>query len=225
MTVQRYNPDQIEIAKKFLSPDAFMYIVGDAIARGQGLSAAGFGDGERSVMIDNGAHYLSDEKYLTEYGLAGADLGKVRKNLFKAASEADFFCPLVHGIYMEAYDCIRLSRRRDIYVERLFPYSWHHMDHRERVLFQVPVAVVCRNAATTAANLQTKYMPPVPIQFIEYGSWQDYDRALEEIKNTSVSLVLCAVGQSGKYMIVEAARENKVVLDIGSALINKWQHK
>lgn len=228
MVIQQYTPEQIALANKFLSPDAFLYVVMDALAKGKGLSVVGFGDGERSVMLyargKQKAHYLNDAKYLAEYGLTGANLKTIGEDLYKAANEADYFCPLIHGIYLPAFDCIRICDPREVYVERLYPYAWVYMG-RERELMKCSrgIAVVCRNSIKVATNLQNKYSA-TPIHAIEYTSWHDYDKALEGIRKSGMQLILCAVGQSGKNMIVEAAKKyNKVVLDIGSALINKWQ--
>ncbi len=225
MTLQSYSHEQLTIAKKFISPDAFLYIVLDAISREKKLSVVGFGDGERAVMLysqGNGkASYLTSEKYLQEYGLKGADLKQIGAELYAASLKADYFCPLISGVSMPDFDCIRICKERKEYVERLFPYAWFYMQ-RERELFQTSVAIVCRNAANVAFRLQQKYK-----QFvlpIEYSSYDDKLIAMDIIYKSKCKLILCAVGQSGKLMIVEAANNSgKVILDIGSALINKWQ--
>lgn len=227
MVIQKFTEEELQIANKFLSPDAFMYVVCDAIAAGKPLSVVGFGDGERSVMVyskgEKKASYLSDTKYLTEYGLLNADLPTIGQSLFSAAKEADWFCPLISGVYLKAYDCIRICEPRDKYVERLYPYSWIYMGREKELLKHSSIAVVCRNAIKVAENLQVKYQTSA-IQPIEYNSWEDYDQALRSIAASGANLILCSVGQSGKYMIVEAAKKGTVVLDVGSALINKWQY-
>lgn len=226
MIIQQYTPEQIALAKKFISPDAFLYIVMDALARGKGLSAVGFGDGERSVMLyargKQKAHYLNDAKYLAEYGLTGANLKTIGEDLYRAANEADYFCPLVHGVYVPPFDVIRLAKPREQYVERLFPYAWVYMGRERELLKCDSIAVVCRNSAQVSENLCKKYKHD-NIDCIEYGSHKDYDSTLSDLSVTDAKLILCAVGQSGKYLIVEAAKSGKVVLDVGSALVNKWQ--
>lgn len=214
--------EQINLAKKFISPDAFLLIVKAALEQNKALSAVGFGDGERSIMINSNAHYLKNPEYLKEYGLIGANLTEIGKELFKAANEADWFCPLISGITMKDFDCIRIVSPREQYVERLFTYSWYYMQRVDELFKSYSCAVVCRNSQRIAENLIRKYALG-SVQAIEYSSWTDCNTALKQIKESKFNLILCSVSQSGKLMIVEAAKSGKVVLDIGSALINKWQ--
>lgn len=227
MILNKYTPEQIDVAKKFISPDAFMFIVMDKIMRNESLSVVGFGDGERSVMKyakgAGKASYLDDAKYLKEYGLTGANLKAIGLDLYFAANEADYFCPLISGLYMNNFDTISLVHKRDVYVERLFPYAWFYMGREKELMKCDDIAIVCRDSANVAQRMADKY--GVEVEPIEYSSWQDYSRALKDIEESTAKLILCSVGQSGKYLSVEAAKFNKVVLDIGSAMINKWQWK
>lgn len=225
MQIRHYTDEQINLAKRFISPDAFFYIICNALSRKQPLSAVGFGDGEKAVMnYSKGmkkAHYLDNEQYLKEYGIYGADLKKIGEELFLAAEESDFFCPLISGVSMEAFDVIRMSDKRLNYVERLFPYMWYYAGRVDELMKHKGIALVCRNAKETAKILEEKYK--CEILPIEYDSHKDTIMAYTTIGYISAGLILCATGQSGKYMMVNAAKDyNKVVLDIGSALKNKW---
>lgn len=227
MTLQAYTHEELAIARQFMSPDAFFYIVADAISSKTKLSAVGFGDGERAVMMHSrGAGkttYLDNPAYLKEYGLLGANLPKIGEALFAAAERCDYFCPLISGVSMENFDCIRIVKRRYQYVERLFPYAWYYMGREKEIMKTPYIAVVCRNAMKVAEKLCAKYGTKT-IQAIEYGGHTDIYFAMEDIAKSAAQLVLCSVGQSGKLMIVEAAnRTGKVILDVGSAMINKWQ--
>ena len=204
-----------------------MLIICDAIASNKPLSIARFSDGERAIMRyskgDTGTHYLHEKKWLTEYGLWGADLKEIGEDLFKASEEADIICPNISGFFNPNHGVLDLIKARDVYAEAYFGYVWKNSG-RLKDLFDanIHIGIITRNASGIANRLETNFKHYL-FETSIYDSWKDADRVIEEIGKMKSNLIFCAGGASMKYLCVKAARlHNKVVIDAGSALTNFW---
>jgi|SRR3990167_1246213 len=223
--IQEYSIEKIALAKKMISSDAFYIIVCDALARKLPLSVVRMNDGERMIMEvargRNPSHFLTDDNWLKEYGLYGADLKKVGEDLFTAANNSDYFAQFISGWFLPGFDVISLINQRDIYVDGFYPYLWKNADRHKELLKFDGIAVVCRNSNQMAEKLLIGYgAKAIPI---EYNSWKDYDSAMKQIGECDAHLILCSTGASGKLLNVEASkRYGKVCVDVGSAMFACW---
>lgn len=227
MIVKEYNKEELTRAKQYLSSDALLIHVCDALARKKPLSLVRMGDGEKMIVKYSQGEaphrYLTDKIWLQEYGLWKADLKKVGQDLIKAANEADFFCPNISGLVYPKYEMLSFMPKREQYGEGLFAHSWLYMGRVPELMnYSGGIAVVCRSSINISYDLGKKYNK-IGIHSIDYDSWKDYDRALELISLIPAHLILVSAGASGKYLVVEAAKKTgKVVIDTGSALIRHW---
>lgn len=227
MILRKYSDTELAIIRKYISCDALMLIICDAIVRANPLSIVRFSDGERAIMRyargGNQTHYLSESKWLTEYGLTGADLKQIGEDLFKASEEADIICPNISGFFNPNFGVLDLIKARDIYAEAYFGYVWKSSG-RLKDLFDenIPIGIVTRNSEIVAQRLRYN-LKHESFETANYNSWQDADKAIEAIGKMKSQLIFCAGGASMKYLCVKAARlHNKVVIDAGSALTNIW---
>lgn len=228
MKVQPYSDGILALAHRYMSSDALFIIVCDAIARGLPMSVVRMGDGERMIIqVAQGAEpvkFLCDPVWLDQYGLLNADLKKVGGQLLLAASRATFFGPNIYGLINVGYDLHSVTAPRSEYVEGLFAYSWFYMGRVHNLLnCGGPIGIVCRAAKRVATALGSRYGTGIIFELSNYDGWRDYEQALISIGRMQAKLILCAVGPSGKSLVVEAASAyDKVVLDVGSAMVNHW---
>lgn len=228
MKVRSYTDGILALARRYMSSDALFIIVCDAIARGLPMSVVRMGDGERLIIqVSHGAEpvkFLRDPVWLDQYGLLCADLKKVGKQLLLAANQATFFGPNIYGLVHEGYDLHSVTEPRSEYVEGLFAYSWFYMGRVHNLLhYGGPIGIVCRRAEQVGIALGNKYGGGLIFELSNYDGWRDYEQVLISIGKMQAKLVLCAVGPSGKSLVVEAASAyGKVVLDVGSAMVNHW---
>lgn len=224
--IQEYSNEQLAIAKKMISSDAFYIIVCDALVKKKHLSVVRMNDGERAIMnVSKGtapSHFLLDDNWLKEYGLYGADLEKTGRDLFVAANSADYFAQFISGWFLPNFDVISLIEPRDMYVDGFYPYLWKNMDRvKELMKYDGGISVVCRNSISVSEKLFSTY--GAKINPIEYASWKDYDSAMDAIGKSGTHLVLCSTGASGKLLNVQASKKHwKACLDVGSGMINSW---
>ena len=229
MKIQKFDQEKLEQASKYLSSDALFIFVCNALARRSALSTVRMGDGERALIeYANGrgvANFLRNKEWLVEYGLLGADLQKIGNDLKEAAICTDFLCPNISGLMLPKYEILHLLPPKDFFGEGLYAHTWLYMGRVvELMKYDGGIGVVCRNSAKVADRLFMKYGSQLlNMEHADYGSWQDYPRALEAIGKMKVHLILVSAGPSGKRLCVDAARKyGKVVLDTGSALIRHW---
>lgn len=229
MRVQKYSSEMKQSAMKYISCDALLLFVCDAMARRTPLSTVRMGDGER-MLIDyyrTGRHgrYSNDPVWLKEYGLWRADLKQIGKSLLDAAQFADYMCPNISGLTLPKYEILSILPPRDFYCEGLYAHTWLYMGRLPEIMnYDGGIAVVCRNSKEVSSRLFAKYKNKgMNSETAEYTSWQNYDGVLEAIGKMKSHLILVSAGPSGKYLCVEAAKKyGKVVLDTGSALIRHW---
>jgi len=226
MNLQIYEAEKVATAKKYMSGDAIFILVSNALLMRKPLSLVRMGDGERSIILGVNKRYLTDKVWLKEYGLVGADFKKVQTSVIKAANEADIFCPNISGLMLDRYEIIPHVNARAFYGSGIICHEWLYMGRVPKLLQHTGgVGVVCRDSQKVANGLCDKYSI-VRMEYADYDSWEDYGAALKFIGGMKANLILCSVGASGKYLIVEAARKfNKVVIDAGSAMIRHWSTK
>lgn len=227
MILRKYSDDELAVIKKYISCEALMLIICDAVASDKPLSIVRLSDGERSIMRyargQSQTHYLYEKKWLTEYGLWGADLQVIGEDLYRASEEADIICPNISGFFNPNYGVLDLIKPRDIYAEAYFGYVWKNSGRLKDLLdTKIPMGIVTRNANEIAQRLKTNFAHE-EFETSVYNSWKDKDRVIEEIGKMKSNLIFCAGGASMKYICVIAAKKyNKVVIDAGSALTNFW---
>lgn len=229
MRIQNYSSEAKESAMKYISCDALLLFVCDALSRKTSLSTVRMGDGERMIIdyykTGHKAKYLTDNVWLLEYGLLGADIRKVGENLLASAQFADWLCPNISGLTIPKYEILSVLPPRDYYAEGLYAHTWLYMGRiTELMNYTEGIGLICRNSKEVADRLFMKFGKPVlNTETCDYDSWKDYDTCLAEIGKMKAHLILVSAGPSGKYLCVEAAKKwGKVVLDTGSALIRHW---
>ena len=227
MILRKYSEEELTQLKKYVSCDALMLLVCDAIAGEKPLSIVRFSDGERAIMRfakgGNPTHYLNESKWLTEYGLMLADLKVIGSDLFKASEEADIICPNISGFNNPNFGVLDIIKPRQIYAEAYFGYVWKSSGRLKDLLDEkIPIGIVTRNAEAVAQRLRSS-TGHESFETAMYSSWEDSDRVIDEIGKMKSRLIFCAGGASIKYLCVKAARlHKKVVIDAGSALTNIW---
>ena len=227
MILRKYSDQELAIIKRYISCEALMLIICDAVVSNKPLSIVRFSDGERAIMRyssgGNQTHYLQEKKWLEEYGLWGADLQAIGHDLFSASEEADIVCPNISGFFNPNFGVLDLIKARSVYAEAYFGYVWKQSGRLKDLLDnKISIGVVTRKAAGVAQKLKTNFAHE-DFEVSVYDSWEDTDRCIEEIGKMKSNLIFCAGGASMKYLCVKAARmHNKVVIDAGSALTNFW---
>ena len=72
MILRKYSDQELAIIKRYISCEALMLIICDAVVSNKPLSIVRFSDGERAIMRyssgGNQTHYLQEKKWLEEYG-------------------------------------------------------------------------------------------------------------------------------------------------------------
>ena len=225
MIVKKFHPSAIEQAKKYIDSDALLIIVMDKLARREPLSVIRMGDGEASIMRGSNRPFLKRKDWLTEYGLWGADLKRVAKELVLATEKADWYCPNISGLVWPKYEILSISAQREQYAIGLFAHAWLYMGRVEELMkFDGGIGLVCRNSKEVADRLFMKYgKVGLEVETCDYDSWLDFDKAIDAIGKMKAHLIFCSCGPSGKWMIVQAAKKHgKVVIDTGSSLIRHW---
>jgi len=227
MNIQEYTQEQKQSALKYISCDALLLLVCDALARSEPFSTVRMGDGERALIryyrTGQAARFLYDGVWLREYGLFGADLKMVGQQLYEAAINVDCLCPNIAGLTLPKYEILSMLPPRDIICEGLYAHTWLYMGRvPELMSYQGGIGVVCRNSNDVADRLFMKF-GRMDIEATDYGKWEDYSSALDFIGQMKAHMVLVAAGPSGKRLCVEASKKfGKVVLDVGSALVRHW---
>jgi hypothetical protein len=224
MKIQPYSNDTITAAMTYLSSDALLLLVCDALARHEPFSAVRMGDGEKAILDYATGRadpaFLHDIQWQEEYGLIGADYHQVASGLMLASRGASVLCLNTAGLTKPNYAIAPYVAPRTLYGEGLFAHSWAYMG-RVYDLMKYPgeIAVVCRESQYIARELAQKFRRP--FISVEYGSWRDACEVRRLLGGQSIGLVLVAGGPSGKALCVDLAAD-KVVLDIGSAMKAFW---
>lgn len=226
------SPLQKELCNKFISPHTFYMLVGDALDRGEALSAVRMADGEAHFMrsfvsADPDALIEGPEgnsqAWLERYGVVGLTNGMLENRLKLAAEECTHFCPSMTGIYNFSYCLFQFFKPRDRYVDNFFVNSWDETmkinlyKKAERVIF------IHRNRSTAdALQIRAKWGLGLRIDYIELSSWQDADRVVDQASKIDAPLVIFSAGPASKWigpMIANGAGggRKKVTLDLGNA--------
>jgi hypothetical protein len=225
MKIQAYTRDTIDAAKTYLSSDALLLLVCDALARAEPFSTVRMGDGEKAILdyanALPAASFLTNRTWQEEYGLVGADYYKVAAGLRQAARTANILCLNTAGLMLPNYDIAPYLAPRSLYGEGLYAHSWAYMGRvYDLMKYTGEIAVVCRDSQYIARELAHKFRRP--FVSVEYASWRDADEVKRLLTGTRIGLVFVSGGPSGKVVCTELAAVGKVAIDVGSAMKTFW---
>lgn len=212
---------QVERCTTTISPNTFYMIVGDALVRRVGLSVVRMGDGERLLMNCNEPSDRFDENWQTRMGILGISGIDIKKRMFAAARNCDYFAPSVTGIVNDIFNIDSFSCR-DHYVDNFFCNAWT-TDMQIDLYKEAGEVLMIHGNPNTANALKSraeKYLG-VNVTYIQMTRWEEAEQVIDAASKVSAPLVIFSAGPAGKLIGPEIARQKKVVLDIGNAM-DRW---
>lgn len=210
---------------KILSSEAFAAQIITRIKRGIPTSAIRLSDGEKQVaLFSRGAplaYFLKDPVWLERYGLLGANIASVGKQLIEACEKADYAGCTISGLFLPNFRCHDVFPPRSEYIDNFFPCLWQTTGRLSCVLAAADILVMHRDCAAVTASLSK--LTPRKVSGFKLNSWHDHDTAIKTCAASGAGLVLVSGGPAGKPLCVRLAKETgKVVLDVGEALQVHW---
>ena len=224
--------NKFDIAARTVSPNAFFWMILDALSGGRRMSCVRMADGERAIWTQANSQKASEllntpfaeiPGWVQTYGLDGITAGEVKNRLHYAAVRCTHFAPSVSGLRQESYSLYDLWPRRDFYIDNFFVDQWNEEQKTE--LFKTAGEVLfIHRSAHTADSMQIRAQANlgVKVWFLKLDNWKDCEevtlRASSSNPFCNAPLVLFSGGPAGKYIGPEIMRRSKaprVVLDIG----------
>jgi hypothetical protein len=154
-------------------------------------------------------------------GLLGADLKLVARQTLAVAREADYFGTWMAGLYRPQYNLYTLAPDRQ-FIDVFYTRTWRDRGWLPVILQEAKSLVIHREHEKIVQDLKTRYRAP-DITGIPATVWQDHAAIREAVRESDANLILASVGSSGKYLLVELARDyGKIVLDVGNAMLECW---
>ena len=222
--ITRLSDAQKELCKRTISSNTFFMLVGDALIRRKTLSVVRMGDGE-VALFDYCLGLRTnpwDAIKLDNMGVAGITKPLLLSRLQKAATSCTYFAPSISGIWRKDYDNYTPFHERTQYVDNFFVNAWSEEMITQLFLEAKHVLLIHRNAETAdAMQIRAKYGLGVKVTFIKMNSWQESEDVIRRAICVDAPLVLFSGGPACKYIGLEIAFYNKVVLDIGNS-IDRW---
>jgi hypothetical protein len=227
----RLSQQAFEIAQSYISPNAFLALVGDALLRQNSLSVVRMGDGERHLMdwAESNARETVceafDKEWRTRMGIDGITNGLLLERIRLAGDTCEYFAPSVSGLTQTAYALHGYFRPRDHYVDNFFVNAWDNEAKAE--LFKAAGHVLLLHAnrgLADAMQIRAKNLFGTKVEYIELSSWEQAERVSRQAMLSEAKLVLFAGGPASKYIAADIAEFSpvpKVVLDLGNTT-DKW---
>lgn len=216
----------LDFTNKIMSSDALAAQVLTRIKRKIPTSVIRMADGERAfIAYSQGAApagFMQSPEWLNRYGLAGADLAKVGRDLLQAGEEADFLACTISGLAWPDYRVHQYFPTRGQFIDQFYPYFWDTKERTGHILRAAPVLLLHRDHALYVPRIAKRYGVQ-DIEGMPLASWRDHDRIIEALKQHRAGTVLVCGGPSGKAFCVRLAKATgKVVLDVGEAITLAW---
>jgi len=213
---------QLEFTNKILGSDALAAQLITRIKRKQPTSVIRMSDGERGLIAHGqGAPrswFLNDPNWIKEYGLEGADLLRVGRDLLTAGIDADYLACTISGVFWEEYDVASYFPDRPQFVSSFFVALMEATGRWDDVLSQAPVVVLHRHPGATVAKLTLKYKMS-PTQGFRLDNWMDWDGIAKKLAKLPYSIVLTSGGAYTKPWMVRTAKETgHCILDVGAGM-------
>ncbi len=231
MTFKILTPHERRLAKSYISPNAFLALVGDALLSGDPLSVVRMGDGER-ILLNATANADPDAvcgafdlAWRQRMGIEGITNGLLHDRILRAGNECQYFAPSVSGLTQPAYDLYRYFEARDKYVDNFFVNVWDQDAKAE--LFKAAGRVLLlhgNRGLADAMQIRARDRFGVKVEYLELSSWQQAELVSNKALISEAKLVLFAGGPASKYIaekIAEMSAVPKVVLDLGNTT-DKW---
>jgi hypothetical protein len=217
-----------EIAAKTVSPNAFFWMVIDALSNGKRLSCVRMADGEKAIWEQAKSQKRSEPlktpfenfpDWAKTYGVDGITAEEIMHRLSYAAIFSTHFAPSVSGLRQEAYKLYDIWPRRDFYIDNFFVDQWN--DEQKTELFKTAghVLFIHRNAHTAdSMQIRVQANLGVKVHFIKLDNWRECPDVIEKALKNPAPLVLFSGGPAGKYLAPDIARRSslpRVVIDLG----------
>jgi len=217
-----------EIATKTVSPNAFFWMVIDALSNSRRLSCVRMADGEKAIWNQAIRQKRSDPlqtpfkdipDWAKTYGVDSITAEEIMHRLSYAATFCTHFAPSVSGLRHEAYNLYDIWKSRTFYIDNFFVDQWS--DDQKTELFKTAghVLFIHRNA-NTADSMQIRVQANlgVKVHFIKLDNWRECSEVAEKALVNTAPLVLFSGGPAGKYLAPDIMRRSalpKVVIDLG----------
>lgn len=218
------TPAQLEFTNRILSSDALAAQLVTRIKQRIPTAVVRMSDGERGIIeysrTGHKDYFLKDPRWLSNYGLAGADLAQVGRDLLKAGNEADYLGCTISGVFWDIFDTQQYFPDRS-YCDCFYPFMWECTGRVGAILKAGPCLVLHNDHRSVVRKLSAKY-GVTGMAGMRLSSWDQHDAIVENVKQIPASTVLVSGGASGKALCVRLAKLGKVALDVGSAMTSSW---
>ena len=220
------SEDEIAFCERILSSDALAALLIHRIHAKIPTSLIRMSDGERAFIAHHlgagQAGFMQDHKWLSRYGLVGADQKRVGEDLLWAGNHADFLACTISGLFHGAFVVHPYFPDRQLFVDQFWPQFLKTTDRVGPLLRAGKCLVLHREHQSIVPELSKRYgLDGVSGKTL--NCWKDHERLLDEVAEHDASTVLVSGGASGKAFIVRLAQHTgKVVLDVGEAMQGCW---
>lgn len=217
-----------EIASRTVSPNAFFWMVMDALTNRKGLSCVRMADGEKAILLQAMQQqsyeplqcpFAEIPGWIENMGLGGIVAGEMFYRLDHAARSCTHFAPSVSGLSKMDYNLYDLWKPRDFYIDNFFVDQWSVAQKEELFRTAGHVLFIHRNAGTAdSMQIRVQANLGVKVSFIRLDHWRECDTVIGLAAENRAPLVLFSGGPAGKYIapkIVEKSPLPKVVIDVG----------
>jgi hypothetical protein len=217
-----------DIASRTVSPNAFFWMVTDALTNGKRLSCVRMADGEKAIWLQALKQKRSEPLktpfadipgWVETYGLDGITADEIKQRLHFAAVHSSHFAPSVSGLRQESYNLYDLFPKRDFYIDNFFVDQWSEEQKTELFKMASHVLFIHRNAHTAdSMQLRVQANLGVKVHYIKLDNWRECPQVIDKALTYTAPLILFSGGPGGKYMAPEIMRRAQgpcVILDIG----------
>jgi len=234
LSVKSLRNAEKEICFKTISPTAIYAIIGDAVINRRSMSIVRMGDGEFRILetadrkqFDFFEH--KEDGWNERQGLKGISIDILRKNLMDAGNNCTYFAPSVSGISTPLYHLYDVFKPRPYYFDNFFVEIWTAVMIKMLLEASGGAFIIHRNYEKIIDNFGKNYEfdseKKVAFRGFAKNNWDDNEQAIEAAVYSGMQLILFSAGSGGKIIGPEIAKaENKIVLDVGNALIH-WSEK
>ena len=228
--IKKLTPKEKTICKKTIGSKAIYALIGDALARKKSVSLIRVADGERAILETKDAKtFTYFEKTMPgwnkKYGVEDMPLDRLQAELLEAGNTCTFFAPSVSGISLPHYNLYDLYKPRRMYIDNFFADDWTKEMIEKLFNASKGVFILHREHEDIIKNFQKNYNSSIRFSGAKKDSWKDNDDAINAAIQSDAQLILFSGGPAGKIIGPKiAAAKNKIVLDIGHALL-PWSEK
>lgn len=232
-THRQLTAAEVVFCESSISADAFAAIVIDRLVTHRGLTCVRASDGERALVSHylHGADlapFLKDPEWTARYGIAGADMYAMGREILEAGNDASYLAPTISGLWYSQFKTVDLFKPRYKYVDIFYPYHWgRNQECKLGVLNAAPrILLAHHNCEKIIADMTASKGEALTSQLIGFPlkSWTEHDQVLDLIERAHPDLVLVCGGPHGKVLVGKIGKMGRpiVALDVGSAIENAW---